>query len=90
MKRLIRKILKENQVHWSKQYEPFWYKENAERLGGSLDWKEKDEWDEDENIKKWEKEERLHAAPLENFTYGVYVLKGDDEVIDYVLNKFGN
>tara|TARA_R110000803_G_scaffold62300_1_gene122590 strand:+ start:41 stop:313 length:273 start_codon:yes stop_codon:yes gene_type:complete len=90
MKRLIRKILKENQVHWSKQYEPFRYKENAERLGGSLDWKEKDEWDEDENIKKWEKEERLHAAPLENFTYGVYVLKGDDEVIDYVLNKFGN
>ena len=90
MKKLIRKILKETQVHWSKQYEPFRYKENAERLGGSLDWKEKDEWDEDENIKKWEKEERLHAAPLENFTYGVYVLKGDDEVIDYVLNKFGN
>jgi|TARA_R110000772_G_scaffold79217_1_gene169554 hypothetical protein len=90
MKNRIRKILKENQVHWSKQYEPFRYKENAERLGGSLDWKEKDEWDEDENIKKWEKEERLHAAPLENFTYGVYVLKGDDEVIDYVLNKFGN
>tara|TARA_R110001632_G_scaffold222107_1_gene353047 strand:+ start:2779 stop:3051 length:273 start_codon:yes stop_codon:yes gene_type:complete len=90
MRNRIKKILKENQVHWSKQYEPFRYKENAERLGGSLDWKEKDEWDEDENIKKWEKEERLHAAPLENFTYGVYVLKGDDEVIDYVLNKFGN
>jgi len=25
---------------------------------------------------------------LENFTYGVYVIDGDDEVIDYVLNKF--
>ena len=57
-------------------------------MGGSLTWKEKDEWDEDENIKKWEEEERLHAAPLENFTYGVYVIDGDDEVIDYVLNKF--
>ena len=51
MKNRIRKILKENQVHWSKQYEPFRYKENAERLGGSLDWKEKDEWDEDELVK---------------------------------------
>ena len=86
MKDLIKKILRES--HWSDVYNPFWYKKDAKRLGGSLTWKEKDVWDEDENIKKWEEEERLHAAPLENFTYGVYVIDGDDEVIDYVLNKF--
>lgn len=86
MRNLIKKILKES--HWSDVYSPFWYKKDAEKLGGSLTWKEKDDWDEDENIKKWEKEERLHAAPLEDFTYGVYVLKGDDEVIDYIINRF--
>jgi hypothetical protein len=86
MKNLIKKILRESE--WGETYSPFWYKKDAKRLGGSLTWKEKDEWDEDENIKKWEEEERLHAAPLENFTYGVYVIDGDDEVIDYVLNKF--
>ena len=86
MKKLIRKILRES--HWSDVYRPFWYEKDAIRLGGSLTWEEKDEWDEDEDIKKWEKQERLHAAPLEDFTYGVYVLKGDDEVIDYIINKF--
>ena len=86
LKNTIKKILKESE--WSKDYEPFWWKEGATRLGGSLDFLEHEKWENDENIKKWEKEGRLHATPLENFTYGIYVIDGDDEVIDYVLNKF--
>jgi len=75
---------------WSKEYEPFHYKENSERLGGSLDWEDHGEWEMDENIQRWEEEGRLYSTPLVDYTFGVYVLKGDNEVIDYVLNKFGN
>ena len=92
MKNTIRKILIEELLgdDLTKSYEPFWYKHNAKRLGGTLSWSEHNEWVSDENIKRWEKEERLHAAPLVDYTFGVYVIKGDNEVIDYILNKFSH
>lgn len=73
---------------WWKKYEPFWSKYDSERLGGSLNWSEIAEWEKDEKIQKWEKENRVHAAPLSDFTYGIYVIKDDSEVIDYLLKKF--
>lgn len=89
LRRIIREAVNNlPQPNWVEDYEPFWYKHNAIRLGGSLNLGEHDEWELDENIKKWKKEERLHLAPLVDYTFGVYVIKGDDEVIDYILNKF--